>query len=308
MPNFYSSYYLYGLRKCTKIHFDPSDEFKEWNGWPFLILKKGRKLFIIDNADPVCVRQDLYDEANIYFATNKLLDKEEYNQPKMQPLYPHYPINCWKTYLEIFKKDFFMSFGKKKALKEIYFLQQRPKFRNQEAIEIHKPYVFFAGSIWKKEEEANLARAKFIRASKSLEMIEFEGGLLGRTDGTHHGYEDVLSPKKYSPREFSRKSAKSFVVFNNPAVLGAVSWRFAEYLNNGNVVVSLPWKIHLPDYPKHGKEIHMITEPQEIKEILRFLINHKDYHSEISKGGKEFFKRNCHPLEQAKRILANFSV
>jgi hypothetical protein len=36
------------------------------------------------------------------------------------------------------------------------------------------------------------------------------------------------------------------IALNNPAVCGAVSWRLAEYLNQGLFVLSFPFKIELP--------------------------------------------------------------
>lgn len=303
IPNYYSSFYLLGLSKCAKLSFRPSEEFKKWNGFPIIIFQKENELIIIDNADPVCVREELYQKAAVYFTTNKLLHKTEYNQLKIQPLFPHYPINCWRTYLKIFKGELTVQMGTKRTLKEMFILQRRPLYNNHRISKVKQPYIFFAGSIWKNEPEANMGRSEFIKACKRIENIEFEGGLMGRSDGNNFQFHDVLSQKKYSPKQFSKKSAQSLVGFNNPAVLGAVSWRFADYLNRGSAVISLPWQIEMPEYPLHGKEIHMIENIEEVEGSLRFLIKNNDYRNRMAKGGKEFFIRNCDPVIQARRIL-----
>ena len=303
IPNYFSSYYLKGLNKLVKLEYKPNEEFKKFNNSPFIIFKYKKKIIIIDNRDPVGVQQNLYDISHIYFATNKLKNKDDYRQPKIQPLFPHYPIDNSLTYLRNFRNHWVKTLGVETVLKEIYSQIRRPYFREYLITPINKPYIFFSGSIWLKEREANCQRADFIRACKNDSRIIFEGGLIPRKLGDTSEYEEFLGPKRFNSREFQQKSSRSLINFNNPAVLGAVSWRLAEYLNMGTFILSLPFKVALPLPPEHGKEIHMIKSTEEIPDLFDFLLANPIYHQKISRGAKAYFDNYCTPKAQIIGVL-----
>jgi hypothetical protein len=303
IPNYYCSYYLLGLSRISKISYTPVPEFMRWNNFPYLIFEAEGKRVVIDNDDPIGIRKELLDQVDIYFVTNKLLDHPDYLHPKVKPLFPHYPVKTPGLYTRIFGLNWITELGSKTALQQAYTLQRRPAYEDFNPDYQFNPYVFFAGSIWKKETWANQMRAEFIRSCKRVDGLGFEGGMLPRTDRNNLGLDDVLSPRKYSSDEFSVKSAKSLVVFNNPAVLGAMSWRVAECLNRGSFILSLPWKIELPKFPIHGEEIHEIQEIDETEAFLKFLLSNPSYHRKISEGGKAYFQNNCRPQIQAAEIL-----
>jgi hypothetical protein len=64
------------------------------------------------------------------------------------------------------------------------------------------------------------------------------GGFVPRSDGFNYGYDQELNKEIY---QVSFLGAKSMIALNNPAVCGAVSWRLAEYLNQGLFVLSFPF-------------------------------------------------------------------
>ncbi len=303
IPNYFSGYYLKGFNDTAQVEYRPNLEFNKFNGLPLIVLKIGKKLLVIDNRDPVGINQELYNLTDLYFVTNKLRGVAAYNQNKVRPLFPHYPINNWKQYLRIFGSAWFKVNGFKNALREIYIHTRRPSYKNYVAKPVFRPYVFFSGSIWKKELIANEQRAVFIKACKNHPKIEFEGGLTPRGDGDNLDLDEVLGPKRYSIKEFNKKSSRSLINLNNPAVLGAISWRFAEYLNMGTFILSLPWKTELPVFPIHGKEIHMLEDINEIDRFISFLLKNPSYHKLISHGGKAYFNNYCQPKVQAELIL-----
>ncbi|MGW1455062.1 hypothetical protein ACWBC2_08730 [Salegentibacter agarivorans] len=303
IPNYVSSYYLKGMLQVSKVVYEPNQEFKRFNNTPFLIFQYKKKTIIIDNRDPNGVHQNLYEESFLYFATNQLQNREDYNQPKVKPLFPHYPVDISGSYLKCFGRCWIRRMGLEKVLKEIYSLKKRPNYKNLRKQEVKENYIFFSGSLWKKESEANLQRAAFIEACKQHKQVAFEGGLIPRTDGDTLGFDEVLGSKRYTSKEFSEKSARSFINFSNPAVLGAVSWRIAEFWNMETFVLSLPWKVELPVFPKHGKEIHLLDNKQEFPEIIDYLIKNPRYHQQVSKGGKAYFNKYCEPKAQALRIF-----
>ena len=303
IPNYYSSYYLLGLANTASLTFNPDPRFSKWNGKPFLIFEYQNKLIAIDNDDPIGIHQDLYEQVDCYFATNKLLENAGYQQKKVYPLFPHYPIKHWEGYLKLFGINWISKLGVKSCLKDIYAQKRRPSFQRFDFSYEYLPYVFFAGSIWKKEQWANEMRAAFITACQNNPNLTFEGGLLPRTDGNNLGFDSVLSQKKYSSEEFSNNSAKSLVAFNNPAVLGAISWRVGELFNRGSFILNLPWMIDLPKVPIHGQEIHMLQDIEEVPEFLDYILANPEYHLKISKGGKAYFEKYCTPELQIKHIL-----
>jgi hypothetical protein len=303
IPNFYSSYYLLGLSKVAKLKFIREKNFDKFNNKGFIIFDVEGKIGVIDNHDPVGVNLELYDLCDLYFATNKLLDQESYNQEKVRPIFPHYPINIISLYLRLFGFNLIRLLKPKDLAREIYVLRSRPSYRKEGNRYTFSNYVFFSGSTWKKEPWANQIRAEFIRACKANPTIEFEGGFIPRSDGNNFGFDNELNQIKYPPKKFSELSAKSLISLNNPAVLGAVSWRLAEYFNFSSFVLSFPFQIDLPKIPKDKEEIQFITKSDEYPMILEKVVNNPDYHEKVAKGGKKYFDTYCTPEAQARYIL-----
>ena len=303
IPNFYSSYYLFGLNKTYKIKFKMDKAFIKYNNKPTIIFKIKNKIGVINNDDPVYFDQALYDNVDVYFVTNKLLDNEVLKQEKVRPLFPHYPINIVPLYLKLFHFNLFKFLNFKTIAKQIYTLIRRPVYKTYSVNIEKRNYVFFSSSIWKSEEETNAIRAEFIRYCKADKRINFEGGFIPRSDGNNFNFQKELNNVKYTPKMFSKLSKRSKVVLNNAAVWGAVSWRLAEYLNQGLFVLSFPFKIELPVPLKHEKEIFSIEKTDEFKTVFDKVFSDSDYHQNIAKQGKIYFNTYCTPSKQAKYIV-----
>jgi hypothetical protein len=164
-------------------------------------------------------------------------------------------------------------------------------------------FIFFSSNIWKKEPETNQIRAEFIRFCKADSRIVFKGGFIPRSDGANFGFDNELNDEKYSPKMFSKLSAKSKIVLNNPAVCGAVSWRLAEYLNQGLFVLSFPFKIEFPKHFLQDRETCFVEKTIEFKQVLDKIIDNSDYHETIAANGKFYFDTYCAPFAQAKYIV-----
>lgn len=305
IPLFYSSYYLLGLSKEYKLSFKRDKLFDKYHNKGFLIFRVDGKIGVIDNHDPVGVNQELYEVADLYFATNKLLNQPGYNQEKIRPLFPHFPVNILPLYFRLFNFNLIRLLKPKDLAREIYIYQYRPRYKLEGDRYKHSNDVFFSGSTWKKEPWANQIRAEFIRACKAHPGIKFKGGLIPRSDGDNFGYDEELNQVKYPPKKFSEMSAKSLVSLNNPAVLGAVSWRLAENWNSSIFVLSFPFAIDLPVVPEHGKQIHYINSTEEYKGVLDKVLSESEYHERVAKGGKSYFNTHCTPEAQAKYIVEN---
>lgn len=303
IPNFYSSYYLYGLSKEFNIKFKMDKAFLKYNNKPTLIFKIKNRIGVINNDDPVYFDQDLYHLSDAYFVTNKLLDNKSFQQKKVKPLFPHYPINIVPLYLIVFNFRLIKYLKYKALAKEIYILLRRPSYKDYNLKIVRENYVFFSSRIWKSEPKTNNIRAEFIRYCKADKRLIFEGGFMPRSDGNNFHFQAEMNQVKYPPKTFSKLSMKSKIVLNNAAVWGAVSWRLAEYLNQSLFVLSFPFKIELPIPLKHEKEIYSIKDVSEFREVFDKVLNNPVYHKNIAKNGKDYFSQNCTPRAQVKYII-----
>lgn len=303
IPNFYSSYYLLGLTQLYKVKFKMDKNFIKFNNKPILIFKLNDKIVAIDNDDPTGVNQELYELTSIYFVTNKLKDDDSYSQHKVKPLYPHYPVNIVSLYLSVFGLSLFRYLKLKDLARQINILLKRPFYKQYKKCTKKENFIFFSSNIWKKEPETNQIRAEFIRFCKADDRIEFKGGFIPRSDGNNYGYDNELNRVKYSPKIFSKLSNNSQIALNNPAVCGAVSWRLAEYLNQGLFVLSFPFKIELPQNFTHGSEVYFIEQTTEYKLVLDKILDNSGFYEAIATNGKFYFDNYCTPETQAKYIV-----
>ncbi|MBC5837081.1 hypothetical protein [Flavobacterium muglaense] len=303
IPNYYTSYYLLGLQQVCILIFKMDINFIGYNNKPVLVFRMDGKIVVIDNDDPVGVHQDLYDICSLYFVTNKLMGHAAYEQPKVKPLYPHYPVNIVTLYCRVFGIGLFRFLKLKEVVRQLYILVRRPVYENYKVRFEKENFIFFSSNIWKKESETNEIRAAFIRFCRADSRIKFEGGFVPRSDGFNYGYDNELNSKKYSPMKFSKLNAKSLVALNNPAVCGAISWRLAEYLNQGLFVLSFPFKVQLPNDFVNSSGIYSITAVAHYKEVLDYVIENPEAHKVIGAKAKLYFDTYCTPLAQAHYII-----
>ncbi|SHM65050.1 hypothetical protein [Flavobacterium xanthum] len=303
IPNFYSTYYLLGLYKEYRLQFEADTRFIKFNNLPILIFQINGKIAVIDNDDPVGVVQELYEVCELYFVTNKLKNTASYNQKKVRSLFPHFPVNVIAIYIRVFGFELLRYLNLKELVRQIYIQWRRPYYKGVVFAKITDKFVFFSSNIWKKEPHANAIRAEFIRFCSKDPRISFEGGFVSRSDKNNLGFEDVVNKVVYSPKTFSRLSSKSLIALNNPAVCDAVSWRLADYLNQGLFVVSFPFKIELPKDFVDQQNIYFINSTEEYGKVLNTILIDTEFHEKISRNGKDYFDTYCTPRAQAKYII-----
>jgi hypothetical protein len=277
VPNYYCSFYQLGFERIASVRFSPRKEFAHLNGKPFLVIEYKGKVAVIENDDPVGVDMPSYSDSDLYFATNKLLAREDYNMDKVMSIYPHYSIDNAFDYLKLFGVKGAINLGPKEFLRQFYNLYRRPDWRNMPHKSLEGDYVFFSGSMWKKEKWANQVRAAFIQACQANPNITFEGGMNPRSDGDRCGLPPEVMDQRYTPKDFAEKSSRSVMAF--------------------------PFKIDIPTVPEHGKHIHYVQDPAEFSEVLTFVMKNPAYREKVARGGKSYFDEYCLPEIQAKRIL-----
>jgi hypothetical protein len=286
-----------------EIHYVFDARFKKYNNTPLLIFQVNDKIGVIHNRDPMGVVQELYEEASLYFVTNKHKILESYNQINVKPLFPHYPINILPLYTRLFGLHLVRCFKPKELARELYTQFRRPLFRSHKYSNTKNNVVFFSSNIWQKEPLTNEIRAAFIRYCKQDSRLQFKGGFVPRTDGNNYGYDNEINAENYSAKTFSKLSSKSLIGFNNPAVCDAVSWRLAEYLNYGIFVLSFPFKIDLPINFTPMDNIYIISSTNEYETVVNKILNEESYHDRIARNGKKYFNEFCTPRAQAKYVI-----
>lgn len=303
IPNYYCSYYLLGLSQRFNLSYRFDPKVSRFNNRAFLIFEYRGVRVVICNNDPSGTKPDLYEYVDYYFVTNKLKDHPDYQQDKIRPLFPHFPVDVTGLYLRTFKWNLLGQLKPSALLQQLHILGKRPRYQEKKLNYSFHNYVFFSANLWKKEPETNQIRAEFIRACKSDPRVNFEGGFVPREDGDTMGYPEEINQKIYPPKVFSELSAKTLFALNNPAVLGAVSWRLAEYFASGIAVISFPSAVDFPVEPEDQVHIHEVKSIGDFKSSINSFFENQDYHRKIAEGGYAYFKKYCTPEAQISYIL-----
>ena len=175
-------------------------------------------------------------------------------------------------------------------------------------------YIFFCSTLWYNDEwnqndnKVNARRASFIRACKSTEGIEFEGGFVAQEGRSSVDlFKDCLSEKSYPYSEWLKKTKRLALVFNTPAFWDCHGWKLGEYLALGKAIISSPLSNYRPAPLEHGKNIHFVEDcsMESISEAIRFILDHKDYRIHLEQGAKLYWEQYGTPLESLKLIAAD---
>lgn len=170
-------------------------------------------------------------------------------------------------------------------------------------------YVFFMSTLWyndelnKNDEGVNLRRARFIRACKSIENLQFEGGLLGDDSSSNDLFADVLTMKRIPFTEWIEKTKRSALVFNTPAFWNCHGWKLGEYLALGKCIISTKLSNDLPYPLEHGVNIHFVEETEEaMREAIEYILSHPEYRHKLEHGAKKYWEKYGSP-EGSLRLL-----
>lgn len=165
-------------------------------------------------------------------------------------------------------------------------------------------YVFFSSSIWKYEADTNRVRAHFIEACRSLGDVQFEGGFTPRSANDVRGFEHLTVGRRYSHDEFLGKTKVSAVVFNNPAVERAFSWRLGEALALGKAIISTPLERLVPAPLVHGEHIHFVDPTFEsIQAAVRQLCENEGYRRKLEQGARQYYLDHVSPAAAIRRAV-----
>ena len=315
----YKSYYLLGLIQLF------GERNVQFSGAPFrslsCVARNGKatnfivcdgtreRRYTIAGDDSYVVNAELYDWCDLYGSVNanRALTPEE-QQAKLVTLCPSFAVryaepvrmtlDClgslparplqWKKHL-----------GKYKRL-----LQRMPYGRYQVRGTVREGYVFTSSTLWysdewnKNDEQVNLARARFIRACRTLPGITLEGGLVSQGSGrsSEELFRDCLSDR-YPVERWIELTRQSVCVFNTPAFWNCHGWKLGEYMALGKAIVSTPLINDLPQPLEHGRHIHITENSEEaFGEAVSYINSHPDYRRMLEENITNYWERYGTPV------------
>ncbi len=318
----YSSFYIQGLydvygkknvrfsRKYFKELKRESDPYSYDHYMAFVVLHRNEvKKYIIDFSDGRSCKKLAYDWCDKYAKinfSNQFTDKRFHE--KITPIPPGFGISIWgkfevvfKSISNLFKCNFKPLIPLKAHFVDYYIQFKRPKIDEYTSLENSQenpPYVFMIGTLWTHQNcmnGTNLQRKKFVETCKSMN-INFEGGF--HASSTHPQYEDfknLIFTERYSTKAYIEKTKRSSFVFNTPAVHDCHGWKLGEYLAMGKAIISTELSNDLPGILAHGKNIHYISNKNEMEEAISLLLSDNSYRKKLEDGAKSYYSKYVSP-------------
>jgi hypothetical protein len=150
----------------------------------------------------------------------------------------------------------------------------------------------------------NVWRKLFIEIAKKNSKINFEGGFYALPGHPNYeNYQSLVFDKRYSINDYLRKTKKSEVVFNTPAVHDCHGWKLGEYLAMGKAIISTELSNKLPKELINGENFHLIKTEKELEQALKFINENNKYRETLEKGSKNYYKKNVTPVKVIGYII-----
>ena len=332
----YSSFYIKGLcsifgKKNVSFsakYFKELNRKKESHSYDhymaFVVISPDNRInkFIIDFRDKTTVKENAYEWCDKYAKINfniKLTDKRFHN--KIISIPPGFGIKIWNFWetayycctnfikckfspivkFRIHIRDYSAQWRRRSMLDD-YMKRPTTTETNPPA----KPYVFMIGTLWPHKnciEETNLIRKSFIEVCKTANC-NFEGGFVASVDHPQYSiFKKYIFSKPYSIDSYIKKTKLSSIVFNTPAVFNCHGWKLGEYLAMGKAIISTPISNQLPEKLKHGKNIYIIHNIEELEYAVNLLLKDHNYREMLENGAKDYYLKYASPEKVIEHIL-----
>jgi glycosyltransferase involved in cell wall biosynthesis len=109
--------------------------------------------------------------------------------------------------------------------------------------------------------------------------------------------------ERYTLKDYIEKTKLSAFVFNTPAVLNCHGWKLGEYLAMGKAIISTPLSNEVPGELKHGKNIHVIANNEEMGTAINLLLRDTTYRKSLEAGARKYYLNYADPAAVIKNIL-----
>jgi len=318
----YSSYYIEGLYNVfgksnvsfSKKYFNQLQRKNESHSYDhymaFVIVTKNEtKKYIIDFRDKRSVKKNAYDWCDKYAKINfSVTGTDKSYHDKIISIPPGFGIKIWGKYKTLYKClsnyikcNFSPIVSLKMHLSDYYNQYKRPvliDYTENTKDKNNSAYVFMVGTLWSHTnciEGTNLLRKTFVESCKA-ENVNFEGGFFASVN--HPQYEEfkhLIFTNRYPVNEYVEKTKQSFIAFNTPAVHDCHGWKLGEYLAMGKAIISTPLSNELPEDLLHGKNIHFISNPEELKNAISSIIADKSYREKLEDESKSYYNKYASP-------------
>ena len=304
----YKSYYIYALEKLLGVVFKGdkftslSPQSRNTKSIRFIIDDGNhQRRYMISCNDSYQIIPELYDWCDVYGSVNANFEKTptEFHS-KLVSLCPSFAVRCWPLSKTFFNALF--SFPQRGSNVRKHFGKYKRLLERQQYTEyitgtINPNYLFLCSTLWtnnewnRNDETVNLARAHFIRACKSIEGLNFEGGFVPSKTSSNELFKDCLC-ESYGTHEWLQKTQKSVCVFNTPAYWQCHGWKLGEYMALGKAIVSTPLSNDLPAPLLHGEHIHIVENSQEaMREAVSFILTHPDYRQRLETNIQSYWQQ-----------------
>ncbi|NDP22036.1 MAG: hypothetical protein GZ091_13275 [Paludibacter sp.] len=313
---YYSSYYINGLIKYFgKNLIFSSKLFKNLNYtsethiFAFVIINgKDARKFVIDFADAPNIENEFHNWCDVYGKVNYRAGFGYTN--KVVACAPNFAMKVWNkpfagtmaffNYLKCFNR----TVGSKMYISRYLMTCKRKNEVKNDVISLSN-YIFFISTFWKGQEKTNRLRASFIRACKSISLIEFEGGLLPDSE-VDKEYLDVLISASIDYNLYYNKIRQSSVVFNTPAYHLCHGWKLPEFLGMGKAIISTQFVNELPIPLIHGENIYFVSDKiEDIKHAIEELTNNHTLRTKLENGALEYYNKYNSPFNAIRLLISH---
>lgn len=266
--------------------------------------------FIIDYADAATWQEAALSWSDYYLKIN--IDPNAKAIPnKIISIGPGFGIRFLNGYQTIFWaiRNYMKAHHRIKNARQFFSHYKaqwnRPCIRDYDPYATEENYIFFTGSIWKREIRTNQFRANFIRVCKKMKALKFEGGFAPRKNNDVPGWEELTLPARIPMQTYMQKMARSCVAFNTPAVQDCHGWKLGEFFCFGKVILSTPFTRKFPRDPI-GQEHYISTtgEEDDIEKKLQELIANKPLREKLRQQARKYFEEVLAPEVIAEKIKA----
>lgn len=317
----YSSYYIYGLKQMFKrVRFSSKyfRSFKHNNAFvPFVVKdEKGLHKFIVDFGDSYVIDEAALEWCDVYGKININDEKSPLSEhPKVVSIGPGFGLRLyskpktWRLAFANYSKAWRRVPDKRRFFADYYSLLKRQDMDYYQKSLSKKDYIFFAGTLWKKEYETNRFRANYIKACRRLKGVEFEGGFAPRSRDDMDGFAGLAMEKNVPMTDYLLKIKESAAVFNTPVIMDCHGWKLGEFMAMGKAMVATPIKNRLPVALEHGVNIHTVSgEENEIFEALELLTSDDVYRQKIESNIHAYFKAHISPEKTLELLLQKAGI
>jgi glycosyltransferase involved in cell wall biosynthesis len=324
---YYSGFYIQGLydkfgKKNVRYNSTPFLSItNRADNFNFIAIEDGVETkYSIHVDDPYEIKISHYDWCDVYGNVNANFEKipSEFHS-KLVSLVPSFGIRIWNLPETIF----YAIINALKINKKINFRKFWGKYKRQWELRLpysdylSQPncnalgsYIFHISTLWyndewnKNDEGVNKTRANFIKACKSIDKVEFEGGLAVTNKSiVNSEFLSCIYEGEVSMKDYLCKIKRSMLVFNTPAFWNCHGWKLGEYLALGKAIISTKLSNDLPALLIHGEHIHIVeNDEEEIRKAILLIMHDTNYRRKLEKGAKDYWAKYGTPTKSLELL------